>query len=277
MQQQICMDGFFKGGPKGSHQRMREVSYEPDRIGHGDRTRTFDPHAPRGGIERGKELVGRVGVGLRERIEKRRLAGVGITHQRYRHHATAHSRPTLRMSLTLDLAQSFPQQLDLVADDTAVHFKLRFTRTPHADAPTLTLQVGPHASQAGHQMLQLRELDLELALVAARPKREDIEDQTDTVDHTQLEHTLEVALLGRRQGVIDEDELCAVRRCCQRDLFCLARPDEQGSIRTSASGDDRLDDLCSGAFRQHLEFVATSLKIGNTEINGDNDCPHGGF
>src|SRR5690606_18267893 len=169
---------------------MREVSYEPDRIGYGDRARAFDPHAPRGGVERGKELVGRIGIGLRERIEQRRLAGVGITHQRYRHHATAHSCPTLRMTLAFDLAQSFPQQLDLVADDAAIHFKLRLAGAPHADTTPLTFQVGPHAGQASDQMLQLREFDLKLAFMATRPKRKDVEDQTDTIDHAQLEHTL---------------------------------------------------------------------------------------
>ena len=36
----------------------------------------------RGGVERGEQLVGGVGVGLDQRVEQRRLAGVGVADQR---------------------------------------------------------------------------------------------------------------------------------------------------------------------------------------------------
>ena len=36
----------------------------------------------RGGVERGEQLVGRVGLGLDQRVEQRRLAGVGVADQR---------------------------------------------------------------------------------------------------------------------------------------------------------------------------------------------------
>jgi hypothetical protein len=37
---------------------------------------------PRGGVQRGEQLVGRIGARLDQRIEQRRLAGVGVADQR---------------------------------------------------------------------------------------------------------------------------------------------------------------------------------------------------
>ena len=56
-------------------------------------------------------------------------------------------------------------------------------------------------------MLELRELDFELAFEAAGALREDIEDQAVAVEHPPLGELLEVALLARGERVIDEDEL----------------------------------------------------------------------
>ena len=46
-------------------------------------------------------------------------------------------------------------------------------------------------------MLQLSQLDLQLAFVALGAQREDIQDQRDPVDHAQVEQPFQVALLGR--------------------------------------------------------------------------------
>ncbi len=49
-------------------------------------------------------------------------------------------------------------------------------------------------------MFELRELDLQLAFVAARALREDVEDQAHTVDDAATELLFEVALLRGRQA-----------------------------------------------------------------------------
>ena len=56
-------------------------------------------------------------------------------------------------------------------------------------------------------MLELRELDFELAFEAAGALREDIEDQAVAVEHPPLGEPLEVALLARGECVIDEDDV----------------------------------------------------------------------
>ena len=65
----------------------------------------------------------------------------------------------------------------------------------------------PHAPHPRQVVLELRELDLELALGAARVLGEDVEDQLRAVDDTRLEEVLEPALLRRVELVVDEQRL----------------------------------------------------------------------
>ena len=44
--------------------------------------------------------------------------------------------------------------------------------------------------------MQLRRLDLQAALLGARPLRKDVEDQLGAVDHLDLEGALEITLLS---------------------------------------------------------------------------------
>ena len=50
------------------------------------------PDAPRGGVERGEQLVGGVDAGAGQRVEQRRLAGVGVADQRHREHVAPRAR-----------------------------------------------------------------------------------------------------------------------------------------------------------------------------------------
>ena len=83
VQQQIGFAGLLQGGGKGIDQRVRQVADEA----HGVGQRQAAPglaqvELARGGVERGKELVGGVGARLDQRVEERRFAGVGVAHQR---------------------------------------------------------------------------------------------------------------------------------------------------------------------------------------------------
>ena len=73
--------------------------------------------------------------------------------------------------------------------------------------PPVRLKVGPEAGQARQLVLELRELDLEAALVGLRMEREDVEDQAAPVDHLDLEELLERALLGGRQLVVGDQDV----------------------------------------------------------------------
>src|SRR5690606_40808293 len=69
-------------------------------------------------------------------------------------------------------------------------------------------------------------------LVALGALGEDIEDQAGAVDHAHLQATLEVALLRRRERMIENDEFDLVIAYGVGDFLDLAGTDVQGGIRS---------------------------------------------
>ena len=97
------------------------------------------------------------------------------------------------------------ERLHALAEQAAVGLELRFAGTAIADAATaLALEVGPAAHQARGDVLELRELDFELAFVAARALREDVEDQSRAIEHAALDELFEIAFLRGRQRMIEQ-------------------------------------------------------------------------
>ncbi|MNJ67077.1 hypothetical protein D3C77_632180 [compost metagenome] len=82
VQQQIGIAGFLQRRAKRLDQLVRQVTNETHRIRQDHRSDIRQLQAPQRRIQRGEQLVGRVDVGFRERVEQRGLAGVGVTDQR---------------------------------------------------------------------------------------------------------------------------------------------------------------------------------------------------
>src|SRR5581483_4252344 len=155
-----------------------------------------DPHAPRRGVEGREELVGLVRLGFRQRVEERGLAGVRVADERDREHLAAHAAATLQDPLLLQLLELALEEADLLGDVAPVELELRLARAAGlAQAAALALEVGPAAHQARREVLQVGELDLELAFARLRALREDLEDELGAVEHAQAELLLQVALL----------------------------------------------------------------------------------
>ena len=81
-----------------------------------------------------------------------------------------------------------------------------------ADAPfdpprAQPLEVGPQPAHPGEVVLQLRELDLQLALGGVGVVGEDVEDDRRAVDHGHPERLLQVALLAGEQLVVAGHEV----------------------------------------------------------------------
>ena len=185
---------------------------KPDRVGDHDVRAARQRQLAHRGVERREQLVGDVGLGAGERAEQRRLAGVGVADQRHARHRDRPRGRCVRSRAAGEGARACP-----VSDRTrrgqqsAVGLELRLAGTAQADAALLPFEVRPAAHQARRQVLELRELDLELALEAAGALREDVEDQAAAVEHAPAGQLLEIALLAGRQRVVDEDEVGAVR------------------------------------------------------------------
>jgi hypothetical protein len=91
-------------------------------------------------------------------------------------------------------------------------------------AAALALEVGPAAHQARGHVLELGQLDLQLAFVRTRALGEDVEDQAGAVDDAALGELLEVALLHRRERVVDQDQVGSSRWRSSRSCSALPVP-----------------------------------------------------
>lgn len=93
--------------------------------------------------------------------------------------------------------KSLCQLPDALADESPIGLELCFARSTQANTAFLALEVGPAAHQARRQVFQLRKLDLQLALEAARTLRKNIKNQSGTIEYATSEFFLQIALLAR--------------------------------------------------------------------------------
>jgi hypothetical protein len=127
--------------------------------------------------------------------------------------------------------------------------------------------VRPQPAHAREVVLQLRELDLELALGAVGVVGEDVEDDGRAVDDRQAQLALQVALLTRRELVVDGDDVGVGRLRGDLDLLDLARPQLGVGVRLVAVLDRLPDDRDAGRAQQlaQLGEVLALLQGGDAE------------
>ena len=125
----------------------------------------------------------------------------------------------------------------------------------HADAAALALQMAPAAHQARSQVLQPGQFDLKFAFVALCAGGEDLENQRSAVSHRHAQHALEVALLRRRDGLVEQHGVSLVGIHQQLDLVGLAGADEQRRIGRGAAGDDLGDWRVARGLGQQSQLV----------------------
>src|SRR5690606_13763839 len=183
-----------------------------------------------GRIEGREELVLRLEARPRQRVEQRRLARVRVADERDGGQLRAKPFLAAGLALALHALEPLLQHADALAEQPAVGLELRLTRAPQADAALLPLEVRPASDQPRGQVLELRELDLQLTFEAGRPLREAVEDQAVAVEHSRLQRALEVALLARRQRPVHEHELSAGVGDELRELIDLAGAEEESGI-----------------------------------------------
>src|SRR5690606_6849903 len=140
---------------------------------------------------------------------------------------------------------------DALADQTAVDFQLAFTGTAEeTETAALALQVGPRPHQARALVIQMRQFDLQAAFPGAGAGAEYLEDQPGAVDYLGLQRTLQVALLHRRDGRIDDDHIDRVSGDVSRQLLDPARADQRGRPPAGDRTQLGMDDLEVDGARQ---------------------------
>jgi hypothetical protein len=75
---------------------------------------------------------------------------------------------------------------DPVTDPPPIRFKLRFAGASGSNAAAEPRQGCRRTDQPRHQILQLREFDLQLAFARARAPRKNVEDELRAIDHLPL-------------------------------------------------------------------------------------------
>ncbi len=146
------------------------------------------------------------------------------------------------------LLELFANIVDALADDAAVGLDLSFAGTAEkAEAATLPLQMRPRANQAALLIGEMGELDLQAPFPRPRAPTEDLEDQSGTVEHFRAPGGFQIALLHRRELVIDDDK------------FGLLGADQSG----------KLLDLAGAEQCRRLRFLHRDDAAGaNVEIDG---------
>ena len=211
MQDEVGELGLLQRGRERVDQLMRQLADEADGVGHQEGAAVQLERAGRR-VQRVEEPVADADLGAGERVEQRRLAGVGVARQRDGRQVRALALGALGRAGRLDLLEPALEHRDAVARQAAVGLDLRLARAAGADAADAAagaeaLQVRPQAAHAGHVVFELGELDLHLALGGVRVAGEDVEDHRGAVEHGDVERGLEVALLARRQLVVGDDEV----------------------------------------------------------------------
>ena len=167
------------------------------------------------------------------------------------------------LALLFDLLEPRGQRLDALAEQSAVGFELRFAGTTIADATTaLALEVGPAAHQARGDVFELRQLHFELAFVAARALREDVEDQSRAIEHAALDELLEIAFLRGRQRMIEQDDVGVVLDGGRADFIRLAAADEEARIGTITPAADAHHGNGAGGARERSNSWMSSGSAG---------------
>ena len=230
------------------------MPHETDRIGQHHRERIGKVNPPHGRVEGREELVRRVDTRPGQGIEEGGLARVGVTDKRDGGHLGPTPCTASLLALQVHFLEASAQQLDAVAEQSAVGFELGLTWTTQADAAFLPLKVRPAAHEPRGHVPQLRELDLQLAHVGAGTLREDIEDEPRAIDHAALQAALEVALLRRAQCVIEDDQRGLVLAHGLPDLLELAAADEAARVGAMPVPEHEGHRITTGGEHEFLEF-----------------------
>ena len=267
---------LFQRGAERLDQRRGQVADEADGVA--------EQHAPArrqrqqadGRIERGEHL----GVGEHARpgqpIEERRFAGVGVADQRQNGQRNGRALAAMQGAAGAHAFELFIYFLDAPRDSAAVGFELRFTRASGSDTAAQARHFDAPSGQARQHVVELRQLDLQAAFPRAGAAGEDIEDELRAVDDLDFERFFEIALLGGRQVVVEDDHGRADGGDRGGELAHLARSDERGGFDTVAALDLALDHDRAGArsqLRQLFErfFGIERLRCLPLELEPDQD------
>jgi hypothetical protein len=97
--------------------------------------------------------------------------------------------------------------LNPTLDKAAVSLELGLPRASGADATSKAFEVRPAPGKARQKVFLLSKLDLQSTFMGMCPASEDVQNEGSAVDHLGIDHTLYIALLGRGEFVIENNQV----------------------------------------------------------------------
>jgi len=146
------------------------------------------------------------------------------------------------------------QTLDASPDQTAVSLKLGLAGASGADSAAKALEVGPSPGQTGQQVLLLGKLDLHTPFMGASAAGEYVQDEGGPVDDFDAKSTLQIALLGRREFVVEDGHVVPDAVAQRYHLVELSAADEVCGCRRIQALCGRGNDLGSSGARELTEL-----------------------
>src|SRR5262249_16349810 len=125
-------------------------------------------------------------------------------------------------------------RLNAPVNAAAVCFELRFTRTARSDAAAKPRHRRAASCEARQHVVQLRQLDLQLALASSGSLREDIQNKLVAVQQRHVQRALQVALLRRRELAVEDHQVGFVKVNQVLELGDLARTNQRGGVGADA-------------------------------------------
>ena len=260
---------FFESGAKCRKQPFGQVADKPYGIGNQHTTVRGKTQRTDRGIKCGKHPRRNQHFRAAQGIEQRGLACVGVTHQRDGAKRDGIAGFTAQRPLLANFINADLDFADAVANPAPVGLQFLFAGSAHADASgsaarspsatstALTAEArhrGSLSRQAGKHVIQLRQLDLQLAFTAPRMPRENVENQLCAVDHVAFGGFFNVALLHGRKIAVENDQRRTVCRVFGANFIQLTAADERSRIGGIAHLEDGSGDLRACAARQLNEF-----------------------
>ena len=265
VQQQVRIARFRQRRLERGDEVVRQIANETDRVGEQHRAAGEAVETAQRRVEGREQLVGHVDARAGDLVEQRRLARIRVADQGRDRQRIPLPRTPCGVALGFDFFEALLELLHAPGKQAAIEFELGFAGTAQADrAAALALKVGPAAHKARRHVLQLGQLDLQLAFVRAGALGEDVEDEPGAVDDAALGIFFQIALLHRRERVIDQDQVGVERGALRLEFLGLAAADEELRVRLFDARVQRTDHGRPSRAREFAElvrlFAATTLR-----------------
>jgi len=268
VQEQVRIPELLQGGPKGRDQVPGQVGDETHGVGDDDLSLSGEAQAPAGGIEGHEELVARGDVAVGEGVQQGGLPGVGVADDGQDRDPLVASTAPAHVALARELADAALESADPVPDASTADLHHRLARAAAPDASRETGQAGILLRQPRQRVLELRQLDLKLAVGAAGPLGEDVEDELCAIDGLEPSGVLEGSSLGRLEIDVEDGDRCPPPHPLEHDLEYLASADHRLGMDPEPLLLDAGRHLDAGRLGQLQDLLEPTLVRGDADDEG---------